>query len=72
MMLASVACLSGCASLRKPDPIPDCPFIRSYTAEDWQAVAEAVKPLPWNSPLIPLLQDYLDMVDVCTHDHAIL
>jgi hypothetical protein len=43
----------------------NCPAQRTYTDAEWRNLEKAVDALPDNSPLIPVLQDYLDYRDEC-------
>lgn len=61
--------LSGCANLRKL-PTSHCPEALDYTAQEWQKIDESVAELPEQSAFIPVLQDYMDLLDklkVCNH-----
>ena len=67
-MLASLALLTGCSTKQTitPNAIPPIPI---YTKAQWQSIANAASTLPETSPLIPVLQDYLDLRDklkICT------
>ena len=58
---ASLAYLSGCASVRNlPSSCPQHPV---YTKAEWQRIEQEVTNLPPDSPLIPVMQDYLDLLD---------
>lgn len=59
---ASLVFLSGCANLGKV-PTSNCPEAPHYTAQEWQKIEESVAELPEQSPLIPVLQDYMDLLD---------
>jgi len=51
-------------------PTNNCPEAPHYTAQEWQKIEESVAELPEQSPLIPMLQDYMDLLDklkVCTN-----
>lgn len=58
----SLACLSGCANFGRV-PTSNCPAAPNYTAQEWQRIEELVAELPEQSPLIPVLQDYMDLLD---------
>lgn len=44
-------------------PVVGCPKIVNYTDADWARIEEAVKNLPEHSPLLKLLNDYLNLRD---------
>jgi len=44
-------------------PTSNCPTAPHYTAQEWQKIEESVSELPEKSPLIPVLQDYMDLLD---------
>jgi hypothetical protein len=58
----SLVFLSGCANLGRV-PISNCPTAPHYSAQEWQKIEESVAALPEQSPLIPVLQDYMDLLD---------
>jgi hypothetical protein len=41
----------------------NCPEAPLYSAQEWQKIEESVAALPEQSPLIPVLQDYMDLLD---------
>jgi uncharacterized protein YceK len=58
----SLVCLSGCASVGIQNQ-SSCPAYPHYTQEEWQKIEKSVAELPEHSPLIPALQDYMDLLD---------
>lgn len=58
----SLVFLSGCANLERV-PTSNCPEAPHYTAQEWRKIEESVAELPEQSPLIPVLQDYMDLLD---------
>ena len=40
-----------------------CPAYPHYTQEEWHKIEQSVAELPEQSPLIPALQDYMDLLD---------
>ncbi|QQS16642.1 MAG: hypothetical protein IPK86_04370 [Neisseriales bacterium] len=62
MIGVSLACLSGCASAGMQNQ-SSCPAYPHYTQEEWQKIEQSVTELPEQSPLIPTLQDYMDLLD---------
>jgi hypothetical protein len=44
-------------------PTSNCPAAPNYTAQEWQRIEELVAELPETSPIIPVLQDYMDLLD---------
>ncbi len=62
MIGVSLVCLSGCASVGMQNQ-SSCPAYPHYTAQEWQKIEESVSELPEKSPLIPVLQDYMDLLD---------
>jgi hypothetical protein len=44
-------------------PTSNCPAVPHYSAQEWQRIEESVAALPERSPLIPVLQDYMDLLD---------
>jgi hypothetical protein len=40
-----------------------CPAYPHYTQEEWRKIEQSVAELPEQSPLIPALQDYMDLLD---------
>jgi len=40
-----------------------CPAYPRYTQEEWHKIEQSVAELPEQSPLIPVLQDYMDLLD---------
>ena len=58
----SLVCLSGCANLGRV-PTNNCPEAPHYSSQEWQKIEESVAELPEQSPLISVLQDYMDLLD---------
>jgi hypothetical protein len=44
-------------------PTSNCPTAPHYSAQEWQKIEESVAELPEQSPLVPVLQDYMDLLD---------
>ena len=57
----SLICLSGCANLGRM-PTSNCSEASHYTAQKWQKIEESLEVLPKQSQLVPVLQDYMDLL----------
>lgn len=63
--------LTACVGVSEPPAAPPslvCPPLVEYSAEEREAVAQAVEALPEGSPLVGLVDDYLalrEMVRAC-------
>jgi hypothetical protein len=44
-------------------PTSNCPTAPRYSAQEWHKIEQSVAELPEKSPLIPVLQDYMDLLD---------
>jgi hypothetical protein len=44
-------------------PTSNCPEAPHYSSQEWQKIEESVAELPEQSPLISVLQDYMDLLD---------
>jgi len=44
-------------------PTNNCPEAPHYTAQEWHKIEQSVAELPEQSPLIHVLQDYMDLLD---------
>jgi len=61
-MAVSLVCLSACMTQKTPTP-NRCPIYRHYTKQEWSSLYDAINALPKTSPIIPVLQDYMDLLD---------